>query len=646
MSSFCSSGFQYSSTIGSRHSKSETVFVSSFSTRRLKCSFHDAMLLNLDAFLIHSPEDFLQKDCKDRHLFFIYKRDNYFCFGSREKKMHYQISRQSNCSQYIDICLDINCYADQVVHLQLAAWRPGRYELANYAQKIRGFNVSFEGKPIGWSKKSKDLWLFQAIEAGTYQIKYQFYCNQMDAGGSWSDDTQLYLNFSNFAFDVLEIHDEEISIEIKIPETYQVATSMEKTGKNSWNAQNYQSLMDSPLLASIDLKHHSYQVKNSTFHLWFNGEIHFEVDYFIEVFRKFTEKQIQAFGEFPAENYHFIFQLLPYKHYHGVEHAFSTVITFGPAKSLKEKKELDELIGVSSHELYHFWNVCRIRPKEMRPYDLSKETYLDSGLVLEGVTTYMGDLFLLKSGYFALEDYLKILQKQTQKEIDQFGWRNQSILDSSLDLWLDGYKAGIPDKKVNIYNRGALISLCLDLILHKNGSSLSRVMKFMWERFGKSGSGYSMTDFYGLLKTESGHSQEMKDFIELFSSPGKDLLPELQKQLAWMGIALTFDYTSGPLLHHWGIRCEQEGKVTHIHPESMAYFSMMIGDKILSINQKPFSPEALQVEECLIIRVDRFGRELIINLQKDPSAPFYPIVNLLITTSTFLREKWMGNQNI
>ncbi|RZS98429.1 M61 family metallopeptidase [Cecembia calidifontis] len=558
--------------------------------------------------------------------------------------MHYLISRQSLCSQFIDICIELNCLAGQDIHLQLAAWRPGRYELANYAQKIRNFDVFFGGRPVDWSKKSKDLWHFQANAAGNYQVKYQFYCNQMDAGGSWSDDSQLYLNFSNFAFDVLERQEEGITVEVLLPEDYQVATALEKKGNKIWKAQNYPTLMDSPFLASATMKHFSYQVAPSTFHLWFNGEIHFDTDHLLDVFRKFTEKQIQGFGEFPSENYHFIFQLLPYKHYHGVEHACSTVITFGPAKSLKEKKELDELIGVSSHELYHFWNVCRIRPKELCPYDLSKETYLDSGLVLEGVTTYMGDLFLVKSGYFSLEEYLQILQKQIQKEIDQFGWKNQSILDSSFDLWLDGYKAGIPDKKVNIYNRGALISLCLDLILLKNQSSLSQVMKVMWDRFGKTGLGYSIQDFFCLLKDESGGAQEMGEFIDFLSNKNKDIQPELKKKLDFVGVELSLHYDGESLLHHWGVRCDQDGKILQIHPESEAYFQLMIGDKILNINQKPFAYKAMTLGKELRLKIDRFGRDLIVHLQEEKSGLFFPSATLKERETNPLRAKWIGGQ--
>src|SRR5690606_32518120 len=256
------------------------------------------------------------------------------------------------------------------------------------------------------TKATKDLWLFIPQQAGTYTIEYDYYASQMDAGGSWSDDEQLYLNFINFIFQVKGREEEAIKVQLDLPLNYQIATALPLTGAFVLEAKNFQHLVDSPLIASPTIKHHQYQIDHCTFHLWFQGNLYFDTEELKSYFIKFTEKQIAAFGDFPTNNYHFLFQLLNYKHYHGVEHQFSTVITWGPAQELGTTAAMDQLIGISSHELYHFWNVCRIRPKELLPYDFAKEAYIDSGVVAEGVTTYMGDLFLFKSGYLSLDAYL------------------------------------------------------------------------------------------------------------------------------------------------------------------------------------------------------------------------------------------------
>ncbi|AFL84403.1 putative protease with the C-terminal PDZ domain [Belliella baltica DSM 15883] len=556
--------------------------------------------------------------------------------------MQYFISRNSNTSQFIQINLKLHCFFNEKINLQLAAWRPGRYELANYAQKIRGFEVFFKGNKISWTKKTKDLWQFESSEEGVYEIHYEFYTNQMDAGGSWSDESQLYLNFGNFIFEISGREKTSVEISIDTPQDFLTATALPSKSKNLWLAESYQHLIDSPLLASQNPQHYEYQASNTKFHLWFNGEIHFEVEQLIETFSSFTKCQIEAFGEFPAEDYHFIFQLLPYKHYHGVEHQFSTVITFGPAESLANPIQLRELIGVSSHELYHFWNVCRIRPKGITPYNLAKEVYLDSGLVLEGVTTYMGDLVLMQSGYFSLEEYCgEILDKLLQKEFNSFGWQNQSIVASSLDLWLDGYKIGIPDKKVSIYNRGALISLCLDLMLIKNSSSLSHVMREMWLGFGKRGIGYELADFERLVGNKLDNEMKFKNFFNQFVFGTEDLLPLLKALLMEFGVEITDTFDKNdPLLHDFGIKMV-EGKVKLIHPISDAYQKLMLEDRILQIGMSDMTMSLENPEKGLLFVVERYGRKVDVQLEPE-KLKVYPKLISKIKETNKLTELWAG----
>ena len=100
------------------------------------------------------------------------------------------------------------------------------------------------------------------------------------------------------------------------------------------------------------------------------------------------------------KEYYFLFQITPYAAYHGVEHQRSTVILLGPSYAIFNK-DYDKLLGISSHELYHTWNVKTIRPHDMLPYDYSQENYTEMGYVTEGVTTYMGDRTLYESGVFS-----------------------------------------------------------------------------------------------------------------------------------------------------------------------------------------------------------------------------------------------------
>lgn len=517
----------------------------------------------------------------------------------------YLIESGNPVSQFIQITLHIPVVHLSKVRLQLPAWRAGRYQLANYVQNIRNLSVSSPaGMSIPTSKLTKDLWEFSPDHVGEYQVHYEYYCAKMDAGSCWVDDELLYLNFVNCCFEVIGRSEERIQVEVVIPQNFQSCTTLLKE-PNALYATNFQQLADSSFLASQSLTHESFEVGDVKFHLWFNGKIHFDLTEFTEQVRYFAQKQVEAFGEFPVEEYHFIYLLLPYAHYHGVEHQRGTVIAFGPVESLSERRHLSELMGVSCHELYHAWNVCQIRPAEIMPYDFSKEAYHEAGWVVEGVTTYMGDIFLLRSGYFSLEEYFGTFEKVLNRESVNFGWKSQSILESSFDLWIDGYSAGIPDKKVSIYTHGALIAFCLDAMLLDEKSSLHQVMKVLWRKFGKPKIGYTMEEVWEVVLSQTNHPNYFNQFFEDFIAGKEDIFPLVEKHLASLGFDLRTKSKVDQLASDFGIIKSEDGKITKIHPESEAYSKLQIGDMI---------KEQERTESNVKLSLDRFGREIEVTL--------------------------------
>ena len=149
-------------------------------------------------------------------------------------------------------------------------------------------------------------------------------------------------------------------------------------------------------------------------------------------------------------------------------------------------EKYEDLLGVCSHELYHTWNIKAIRPKEMFPYDYTKENYFRTGFVAEGVTTYMGDLMLYKSAVFNWKEFVKTQNQNLERHLMNYGRFNLSVADSGFDNWLDGYKLGAPNRKVSIYPDGALCMLMIDLEIIKNTdgkASLNSVMKELYDDY-------------------------------------------------------------------------------------------------------------------------------------------------------------------
>lgn len=513
--------------------------------------------------------------------------------------------------QLVDIKLQFK--ATQPTTLQLPSWRPGRYEIANYAQYIYPLTITKGESTL--KKLTKDSWQLEAN--GEVEISYQFYAARMDAGSSWLDEDQLYLNFINCIPKIETLEEDPIEISFSLPDDYRLVTSL-KTNKHTLYSDNYAELVDSPVIASNSIKSLNYQVAATTFHVHIQGNWNPDETQLLTDFKKFTQTQIDFFGgAFPSSDYHFLIQALPYKHYHGVEHQNSTVITLGPDKDISSAELYKELLGVSSHELFHAWNVTRIRPKEMVPYDFSKETYHTTGFITEGLTTYYGDLMLYRSGVFTLDEYLNEVNNLLKRHFQNEGRNTSTLIESSMDLWLDGYKLGAPHRKVSIYNEGALCALLLDLkiISESNGThSLQHVMRDLWREFGDTNRGYSADDYLNIINNYIDGKAYLNNYI-FGNTP---IEPELKVLLSKVGFGLAKQESSDELERFYGLKTitrNDKKEIYLIANNSEAEKKLMVGDVIEKQKNNTFS-------------IARKGISKIIHLEKSNHYDWYVITKL------------------
>jgi predicted metalloprotease with PDZ domain len=431
--------------------------------------------------------------------------------------IQYKISSENPQSHFLNVEMVIDNISSDTIEIQLPAWRPGRYELQHFAKNIQRFEVYSSPSPVErglggevlgvhFHKLTKDRWLIHTSDLQEITIKFTYFANVQNAGSSYVDESVMYVNFVNCLPYMEGRMDEPCELKVVLPHHYKIACGLPHKDF-VFSPTSYYQLVDAPMLASPYLQCNHYQVENIDFYVWFLGNYTPNWDKLLVDFQKFTEKQIKTMGDFPEKDYHFINWILPTSFYHGVEHANSTMIVLGPDS--EGDGLYSDLLGVSSHELYHAWNICKIRPVEMMPYDFTKENYFPTGFVAEGVTTYYGDLFLMQSGVFTQEQYLQELETVLKRHFEQDGKAFQSLVESSFDLWLDGYSQAIPHRRVSIYQKGAVVSLILDLTIRlkfNHQKSLETVMKTMWERFGQVGIGYSIEDYQRVCEEVYGAS--------------------------------------------------------------------------------------------------------------------------------------------
>ncbi|MCE2786685.1 MAG: M61 family metallopeptidase [Bacteroidota bacterium] len=422
--------------------------------------------------------------------------------------MHYQLSISNAAEHFIQLKWTITNLHQPTICLQLPAWRPGRYELANYAKNIRCLQITNEnGVIVPFKKTTKDCWEVNCAGCHALVIQYEYYANQYDAGASYADATQLYINPVNCFMYAHGRMDEAYAVELLVPDDYSVACQLPLKNKTLY-ATNFDELADSPFIASATLQHHEFVVATTRMHFWFQGKHDLDMNLLEEDTIAYTKAQINVFGELPCKDYHFLYIMHPYPFRHGVEHANSTVIAMGKAETEIRDEFYHSLLAISSHELFHLWNIKRIRPTEMLPYDFTKENYSTLGYVYEGVTTYYGDQILLRCGTWSWEQYCSSFNSDLKRHLTNPGRFNYSVAASSFDTWLDGYVPGIAGRKVSIYMEGMLAALIADLMIINHSESkysLDDVMKALYKHY-KEGKGYDEALYKQLLEQFAGIS--------------------------------------------------------------------------------------------------------------------------------------------
>lgn len=542
--------------------------------------------------------------------------------------MNYTIELAPPLTHLLKISVEINTSPNSELELKLPIWRPGRYEAANYAKNIK--SISFKdtkNRKLTYEKKNASAWLVKSTSEKIIAT-YEYYAHHLDAGNSWYDENQVYINFINCLLYTEEHLNEKCHLHCVFPTNYKIACGLNEFESFSLEAVNYHHLVDSPLIASPDMERFTFTSNGIPFSIWFQGAHNLVKEKVIEDFKKFTDYQIKTMEQFPEGDYHFLNQITNYKHYHGVEHGNSTVICIGPGNILNSESLYSEFLGVSSHELFHAWNILKIRPKELMPYDFSQPPVFPSGYVAEGFTTYYGDLFLVRSGVFDGSWYLNELNKLFTRHFHNYGRLNNSVIDSSIDLWIDGYQPSAPHKKSSIYVEGAMIALTLDLLIRgntNNAKSLDDVMRLLWVKHGKVQAGYSKEDVQEVCEQINGG--ELKEYFHDFVYGTADKTVLVNELLNAVGCQLSITANDSFLEGTVGIKIAfiNGSYIVHsIAPNSVgeSFFSMK--DKIIAINGMTVNDEVLKSLQgsILEVEIERNSEPQVINLDVSHSQYF------------------------
>jgi predicted metalloprotease with PDZ domain len=406
---------------------------------------------------------------------------------------------------------------------------PGRYATHEFGKNVYDVSATDQdGKALTVNRIDGDV--YEVPHPGGYiRLTYTVYGNYADGTYVGIDPAGVHLNMPGVFMWMKGMDNVPIAIHFKLPDDshWTIATQLQPTNDpTTYTARGLQYFMDCPTVIS-NLSYRNWQVKNPdgktyAFRIALAGAAD-SADFsaFSEKVQRIVRQEQAVYGEVPAYDYgtySFLASINPYVHGDGMEHRNSTMITI-PASFHGE----DRLLGVFAHEFFHCWNVKRIRPRTLEPFNFEKSDMSYELWFAEGFTQYYGNLLVLRSGIGKDTDFVKraVMQLIDTKNNTPGATLYSPVQASEMAVFADAGiavdKTNFPNIFTSYYPYGAAIALALDLELRKNyNKTLDDLMQAAWKRFGKPEVPYTVPGLQEVLATVTGDKKFAQVFFEKY----------------------------------------------------------------------------------------------------------------------------------
>ncbi len=415
----------------------------------------------------------------------------------------YRVGLDRPQTQMVRIEMRIPDVRSDALTLHLPVWRPGRYEILDFASGVRNVSArdASTGDPRPVAKTEKSTWVVATGGADTIDITYDLYANEIGDRTRHVDDTHAFLSGSSVFMYTPARRNDPLIVEIDAPDGWRIATGLEPVAgrDDAVRAPNYDVLVDSPLEIGLhDRFAFEYEGRTHEVVAWPPGRLGLFEDQLLDDLEAIVRTQTAIFESAPYERYVFLIHIGGGGG-GGTEHLNSTIMQTGRG-TFENRSRYQRFLGLASHEMFHTWNVKSLRPAGIHPYDYQGENYTTLLWVAEGTTSYYDDLTLARAELISADRYLDMLGGQLAAVRTRPGGNVQNLEMSSFDAWVK-YNHRSPDdvnSETSFYSRGAQASFLIDLFVRRASegrASLDDVMRDLYKRFPLSGPGFTAADF-------------------------------------------------------------------------------------------------------------------------------------------------------
>jgi predicted metalloprotease with PDZ domain len=367
---------------------------------------------------------------------------------------------------------------DDEVTLGIPVWAPGSYRVVSYYLGVQNLEAEVGGKKVEVAATDhRSQWKLKTGGAASFTIRYTLKPQDVPPLRGHLTADHYDLQGPSAWLHVKDRLNGPHKVTFKLPPEWKAGTGLEKLGEATFGARDYDTFIDCPIeLGTFDL--HSFTHGGVTYELVVHATEPFDTKKLIDDCGRIAAEQTKMFGGAPFNRYVFIYHFRSQMGGAGLEHLNSTHIAMSMSRI---KQDARNAASITSHEFFHLWNVKRIRPKELGPFDYSQPVRSKALWLCEGVTSYYGDLTLARAGIWSRDAYLRHLASEVTALQANPARKTQSVEQSSWTVW--DRARGDRTPSVDYYNKGELLGWLIDLrIRHATGgrASFDDVMRHLY----------------------------------------------------------------------------------------------------------------------------------------------------------------------
>jgi predicted metalloprotease with PDZ domain len=534
-------------------------------------------------------------------------------------------------AHYFDIEIEIPIPADKradELRLAMPVWTPGHYlvdDFARHVTEVKAFDAG-SGRELRVTKVEKDRWSVALQGAEKLRVEYPVYAFVYSVGASYIDHLHALVNGASVFLYPEGMQGMPVRLVlVPWPDWKVVATGLQRISEWEFAAPDYDVLVDSPLEVG-NQEIHSFDVGGAKYDISIFGSAPIDLEKFVGDLKGIVEQTMPIFSHVPYDRYVFLINFTDTTG-GGLEHLNSTMC-FLPRLRLVPKEEYNQSMGLYSHEFFHAWNVKRLRPVGLGPFDYSSETYTKSLWIAEGITSYYDDLILRRSGLYSVEEYLDVFVSSVNALKSMPGSRYQSAEEASFDTWTKFYKPdeNSPNVTSSYYTQGTIIGWMLDMTIRRTsreGKNLDDVMRKLYNDFFlKENRGYTDKEFEAACVELGG--AEVEEIFDTRVRGRKDV--DYDRYLGYVGLRLTVKEGGSEEKGYLGVRLKSEGGrttvATQLAGSPAEVMGLAVNDEILAIggfrmgsDKLSFFIGTMKPGENLRLTVARNGKLMELNGQ-------------------------------